>query len=124
MPTISGRSARAAHQNMSEVARGRHNGQVDPTPVTPPRNEAAGPTPAASAAPRLAPRMPSITATIPTTTTLEATPSPVLYPQQVHIVATVTPVAPIFDGFGPAASFYVDGVLDGNNARRRWCWVG
>ena len=75
-----------------------------PPPVTPPRNEAAGPTRAASAAPRQSARAPSITATIPTTTTLEATPSPVLYPQQVHLVATVTPAPQIFNGFLPAAS--------------------
>lgn len=111
MPTVGGRSARSAHQTMSEVARGRPKGQIDPPSVAPPRNEAATPSPVASPAPAPAMRTPSTAAIISTTTTLEATPNPLTYPEQVHLVATVTPAPQAVEGVLPVVSFYADGVF-------------
>lgn len=113
MPTVGGRSARSAHHTMSATGRGRPSASVVAPNWSPPGRGPAEPGPATgpatSPAPRPAARAPSTIATIPTTTTLEATPNPLVYPQEVHLVATVAPAPVPVDGFLPSVRFYFDG---------------
>ncbi len=109
--TLGGRSARAEHHSMAKTARSQKRAWIKESDRTPPDGgAAASPTgPRPPAIPRIVTG--ATAATIATTTTLQATPNPLTYPQQLHVVATVTPAPQPSGGFIPAVGFYVDGAL-------------
>jgi hypothetical protein len=110
VPAIGGRSARAAHAVKSEVAR-VHPATKIKAPMFSPPGRGAAVTVASDRRPVRA-AVGTTTSPLATTTTLEATPNPLTYPQLVHLVATVTPApAPDIDGYLPGIGFNVDGAF-------------
>ena len=107
LTAVGGRAAAARHVRPADMV--RHGEQPLPPGVAVPIPQRGAPVPAARAAIR--PAAIGTLAVTPTTTTLTATPNPLVYPAQVHLTSTTTPAPQSDAGFIPGIGIYVDGIF-------------